>query len=100
MQGKVRLQTKRFNQMTQGRAMQGVIQAVQACLKRVGSVGNESVNEFYEFFRGIVRRPLAVIRIAGFDGLIAKLRLRSILSQCSPGRERKASLADDDNGSR
>ena len=70
--------------------MRGVIEAVQVCLKR--RVGNESVDEFYEFFRGIVRRALAVIRIAGFDGLIAKLRLRSILSQCSAGRERKASL--------
>ena len=77
--------------------MRGVIEAVQVCLKR--RVGNESVDEFYEFFRGIVRRALAVTRIAGFDGLIAKLRLRSILSQCSPGRERKASLVDDDNGS-
>ena len=77
--------------------MRGVIEAVQVCLKR--RVGDESVDEFYEFFRGIVRRPLAVIRIAGFDGLIAKLRLRSILSQCSAGRERKASLVNDDNGS-
>ena len=59
---------------------------------------SQSTN-FYGFFRGIVRRPLAVIRIAAFDGLIAMLRLRSILSQCSTGRERKASLVDDDNGS-
>ena len=40
-------------------------------------------------------RPSAVTRIAGFEGLIAKLRLRSILSQCSSGRERKASLTND-----
>ena len=61
--------------------MQSVIESVQVCLKRVG---NESVGEFYGFFRGIVRRPLAVIRIAAFDGLIAKAAVNSVAMLSRP----------------
>ena len=50
-----------------------VIEAMQVCLKRHG-VGNESVDKVLRIFPGNREpRPLAVIRIAGFDGLIAKL---------------------------